>query len=71
MWQVRAKALVVRRRAGIDDAGRRGLIPQRRGLGLVAQLLEALASCRRAIDVADPSGSTRSTRSGYGSDAAH
>ena len=53
--------LVVRRRAGIDDAGRRVLAPQQPGLGLATQPLDALVSCRRVIDVAGPNGSTLST----------
>ena len=53
--------LVVRRRAGIDDAGRREQARQQPDLGLATQPLDASVSCRRVIDVAGPNGSTRST----------
>ncbi len=61
MWQVRAKAVVVRRHAGIDDAGRRVLAPQQPDLGLATQPLDASVSYRRVIDVGASNGSNRST----------
>ena len=57
----RNQGLVVRRRVGIDDASCREQARQQLGLGLATQLLDASVSRRRAIDVAGPSRSTRST----------